>query len=103
MPQPMVSLEYDDEDKLDAAGPLPLPDKPDYPYGLRICLTEKEFKKLGLDPSEAFVGGICHLHALAEITSVNASDGGAGSTCRVELQIQSMAIESEDQENEESQ
>ncbi len=97
----MQSMELDDEDKLDAAGPFPLPDKPDYPYGLQICLTHREFEKLGLDPAEAFVGGICHLHALARITSVSANDGASGSSCRVEMQITDLAIESEDEENKE--
>jgi hypothetical protein len=100
MPSPMVDMELDDEDKLDANGPYPLPSKPDYPYGLQICLTHKEFEKLGLDPSEAFVGGICHLHALARITSVSANDGASGASCRVEMQITNLAIESEDEENE---
>ena len=101
MPQPMVSMELDDESKLDATGPFPLPEKPDYPYGLRICLTHEEFDKLGLDPSEAFVGGICHLHALARITSVSANDSGSGATCRVEMQITDLVIEAEDSENSE--
>lgn len=103
MPSPMVDMELDDEDKLDAAGPYPLPSKPDYPYGLQICLTHKEFEKLGLDPSEAFVGGIFHMHALARITSVSANDGASGPSCRVEAQIVSMAVESEDLENDEYQ
>ena len=35
-------MELDDEDKLDAIMPIPMDNKPDFPYGLRICLTEKE-------------------------------------------------------------
>lgn len=97
--RPMVSLELDDEDKMDACLPLPC-DKPDYPYGLRICLTDKEIKKLDLDVSEAFVGGIFHLHGLARITSVSMTDGSHGKDCRVEAQIEDLAIESEDAENE---
>ena len=93
-----------DGEKLDASGPFPLPDKPDYPYVLRICLTHQEFEKLGLDPSEAFVGGIFHMHALARITSVSASDNesGQGPQCRVEAQIFMLSVESEDQENDEA-
>lgn len=97
--RPMVSLELDDEDKMDACLPLPC-DKPDYPYGLRICLTDKELNKMGLDVSEAFVGGIFHLHGLARITSVSMTDGAHGKDCRVEAQIEDLAIESEDEENE---
>ncbi len=97
----MQSMELDDEDKLDApvAG---LAGKPDFPWGLRISLTEKEFVKLNLDPSEAVVGGIVHLHALARITSVSHSDSEhntSGPSTRVEMQIEDMCIESEDSEN----
>lgn len=97
----MQSMELDDEDKLDTIMPIPMASKPDYPYGLRICLTEKEFEKLKLDPSAAEVGGMVHLHAMARITSVSSSEGEMGHCCRVELQIENLAIESEDEENEE--
>lgn len=95
---PMVSMELDDEDQLDHPAPLPLPEKPEFPYGLRICLTEKEFEKLDIDPADAFVGGIFHLHGLARITSVSSSDGNMGKCFRVEAQIEDLAIESEDAE-----
>lgn len=95
----MKSMELDDEDKIDALMPIPMPDKPDYPYGLRICLTHTEFEKLGLDPSAAVVGGVFHLHGLARITSVSASDGDGGASCRVEAQIEDLDIESEDEED----
>ncbi|MBB3453890.1 hypothetical protein FHT86_002146 [Rhizobium sp. BK313] len=102
MVMPMVSMEMDDEQKMDAVMPIPMKDKPDYPYGLRICLCSDELDKLNLDPSDAFVGGIIHGHFLGRITSVSASDGEYGSSCRVEIQIESMSIESEDEENEEA-
>jgi len=103
---PMVSMEMDDEEKEDFTSPMPCP-TPDYPYGLKICLTQDEFKKLNIDPSEAFVGGIVHIHALARITSVSISDDAAtsysdgGPRCRVEFQIEDMCLESEDEENQE--
>jgi hypothetical protein len=97
----MHSMELDDEEKLDALMPLPMPEKPEYPYGLRISLTEAEFKKLDLDADDAVVGGIFHLHGLARITSVNITDGPNGKCCRVEAQIEDLDIESEDDENEE--
>ncbi|SDD95196.1 hypothetical protein SAMN05216337_1017138 [Bradyrhizobium brasilense] len=97
----MKSMELDDEDKVDFCAPIECP-KPDYPYGLRICLTEKEFAKLDLDPSCAAVGGMVHGHFMARITSVAAEDNSHGNTCRVELQIEDLAIESEDEENEEN-
>jgi len=95
----MKSMELDDEEKLDAHMPIPMSDKPEYPYGLKICLTNAEFKKLDLDSNCAEVGGILHLHALARITSVTHNDGPHGYDCRVEAQIEDLAIESEDQEN----
>ena len=98
--RPMVSMELDDESKLDAPQPYPMASKPDFPYGLQICLSEKEFEKLDLDPSKAFVGGIVHLFALARITSVSSVERSQGSSDRVELQIIALSVESEDEENE---
>ena len=95
----MKSMEFSDEDKLDAPMPIPT-NKPDYPWGLRISLTEKEFEKLGLDSKDAVVGGIFHLHALARVTFASHSDSETGPCCRVEAQIEDLAIESEDAENE---
>lgn len=97
----MRSMEMDDDEKLDTVMPIPMTDKPEFPYGLRICLTEKEFAKLDLDPSAAEVGGIFHLHGLARVTCVTENDGPEGKTCRVEAQIEDLSIESEDEENEE--
>lgn len=96
----MRSMELDDEDKIDAVMPIPLPEKPDYPYGLKICLTEKEFEKLGLDHTVAEVGGMVHGHFMAKITSVSSEQRESGDCCRCELQITDLAIESEDEENE---
>ena len=95
---PMVDMELDDEDKLDAAMPIPMPAKPDYPYGLRICLTEKELEKLDLDHSEAFYGGTVHGHFMGRITNIDAGEGENGPRCRIEIQIERLAIESEDDE-----
>lgn len=102
---PMQSMELDDEDQMEAIQPYPMSDRPKYPYGLCISLTHKELEKLNVDPSEAVVGGIIHLHAMARITSVSASDSQAsqysdgGPQCRIELQIEDMMVESEDEEN----
>ena len=99
---PMVDMAMDDEEILDATLPTPIADMPRYPWGLRICLTQDEFDKLGLDPAEATVGGIVHLHALARITSYSCDETQDGQKCRCELQIEDLAIESEDDENEEA-
>lgn len=91
----MVSLEYDDEDSLDAIMPIPMPDKPKYPYGLRICLTEKELSKLGLE-ADCNVGDIIDLRAFARVTSVSSNEMEGGKCCcRVELQIETMSVENE--------
>lgn len=94
----MQSMELGDEDKLDACLPMPCA-MPDFPYGLRITLSEKEFAKLELDPSDAVVGGIFHGHFLARITAVSAEQRDGGNSCRVEAQIEDLMIESEDDEN----
>lgn len=97
----LQNMELDDESKLDAVQPMATPEKPDYPYGLRICLTQEEFAKLGLDPADAFRGGIVHGHFMGEITCVNIRDDEGGPCHRVEVQITHLAIESEDAEDEE--
>lgn len=101
----MVSMENDDDEILDCPVPVGC-ERPKYPYGLRISLTEKELEKLRIDPSCAFVGGMCHLHAMARVTAVSQNqtedmDGDARECWRLELQIEDMCIESEDEENEE--
>jgi hypothetical protein len=96
----MKSMELDDEDKLDVAMPIAMPDRPDYPYGLRITLTDKEIEKLGVDPKEACAGGIFHMHALARVTSVNLEQRDGKDSCRIEAQIEDMSVESEGEENE---
>lgn len=99
----MKSLELDDEDKLDAIMPIPMETKPDFPYGCRICLTEKEFEKLGLDAKDAVIDGMIHGHFMGRITSVSHSESTSGDPCcRVEIQMEALAIESEDEENEEA-
>lgn len=101
-PPKMVSMEYDDEDSLDAAMPIAMPERPQFPYGLNLTLSEKELGKLGLDPAEAEVGGMVHGHFMACIRSVSKNDTENGESCRVELQIERLAIESEDEENAEA-
>ena len=94
------SMELDDERKLDAVHPIPMDSRPDYPYGLRICLTKAEFDKLDLDPKDAEVGGMVHLVAVARITSVTHSDHEHADSpdCRVELQIEDLDVDSPEEE-----
>ena len=90
----LVDMELDDESTLDMAVPE-IAKKPDYPWGLRISLTEKELAKLGLD-ADCDIGDMIDLRAFAVVTSVskNKRDDGDESV-RVELQIEKMAAENE--------
>lgn len=99
-PRHLTSMEMTDDEKLDTVMPVSMASKPDFPYGLRICLTEREFDKLDLDPHEAEVGGLVHLFAMARVTSIHSSQDEDGEPChRVELQIEDLDIESEDEES----
>lgn len=102
MPYVMYSLEYDDEDKIDFSSPIPMSERPEFPYGARICLTDKEFEKMKMTPAdtaEMAVGGMIHGHFMAKITSVSADATEDGEHRRVELQITDLCLESEDAEN----
>jgi hypothetical protein len=90
----MTSMELSDEDKLDAIMPVPMPEKPDFPYGLRICLTNPELEKLDLDPLDCRAGHIIDLRAFARVTHVGVDRMEDGrECCRVELQIEELAVE----------
>ncbi len=96
----MKSMERSDDDKIDSLAAMPIL-KPDYPPGLRISLSEKEFEKLDLDHSVAEVGCTVHGHFMGRITSVSHEQRDDNECCRVEIQIEELEIESEDEENEE--
>lgn len=97
--QIMHSMELDDEEKLDFSAPIPMPQGPDFPCGLRICLTEKQLDKLQLDAEGAVIGGLVHGHFMARITSISSDERDGASSCRIEMQIEDLGIESEDEEN----
>jgi hypothetical protein len=96
-----ADMELDDEDRYDACLPIAMPENrgPQYPYGLRITLTHVELEKLGLE-ADCDIGDMIDLRAFAEVTCVSKDSGPAGETCRVELQIQKLAIENEMAEDE---
>lgn len=96
----LVDMEMDDEEKLDAVCPMPMPSRPSYPYGLRICLTHKELEKLGLD-AECNIGDMIDLRCFGTVTSISKNDVGDGESCRIEIQIEKMAVEEEMGESEE--
>ena len=89
----LIDLEMDDEDQLDAVTPYPVKERAQYPYGLRISLCHTELEKLGLELPD--VGDVIDLRAFAVVTSVSSNDGEYGSSCRVELQIEKLAVENE--------
>ncbi len=95
---PMVSMELDDEAKHDYEGPAAAVEKPDFPYGLRICFTDAELEKLDIDPAEAFHGAIFHMKAICCITNVSLSDGDGGKCVRVEAQITAMSVDDNGEE-----
>lgn len=94
-----IDMQRDDEAMLDAAMPFGILSKdiPQYPPGLRICLCEDELDKLDLE-QDMELGDIIDLRAMARVTSVSSDESSAGKHRRVELQITSLAVESEDQE-----
>lgn len=94
----MTSMELDDEEKLDAVMPVAMSNKPDFPYGLRICLTEKEMEKLGCDPADAIEGGMVEFEAIGRITSVLREERDGKKTCRIEIQIEALDFEGEEDE-----
>ena len=108
-----TSMELDDEDKLDlgiCCGPYPEskePEKliPQFPWGLRICFTAHELKRLELDPSDVKAGDVIHMKVFARITNISTESmrhsrsGEIVNSDRVELQIEQIAAEDEDNED----
>lgn len=92
----MKSMALDDEDAYDYAMPITSDERPEFPWELRITLTDKTMKKLGLDPSVALggIGDTVMIHAMARITSasIDQREGQDEPCARVELQIESMAL-----------
>ena len=96
----LVDMEMDDEDKIDCALPIAPTSKPDYPWGLRISLCEKDLKKLGLDCKDAEIGDMIDMRCFGVVMSISQSQGDGYDSCRVEIQIQKIAIENEMTEDE---
>lgn len=98
----MTDMQRSDDEKSQArmeSYGSPMSDMPDVPHGLCLCLTERELEKLDLS-SDADVGDLIHLFAMAKVTSVSKSDTGDGEKCRIELSIIAMGVESESDETE---
>ncbi len=78
------------EEKAEESGKMP--DMPDYPYGLCICLNDDDLEKLDLaDDMEA--GDTITFMATAKVTSVSAREIGGEVEKRVELQITNMGFD----------
>jgi hypothetical protein len=98
----LVDMELDDEDKLDMSipcGPDINPTVPDYPWGLRISLTEKELEKLELDAKDAEIGDCVDLRAFGAVTCISMNERDGRKYCTVEIQLQKLAIENEASED----
>lgn len=97
MTPPMVDMALSTKEQAE----ITQPDPPKYPYGLCISLCQDELDKLNIDQADVEIGSTLHLFCLAKVTSKSCSDNEiSGPTCRVELQIVSIAAEDEDEENE---
>lgn len=70
-----------------------------YPYGLRLCLTMEELKKLGYDEMPP-AGTELRLEAVACVVRCTSEDPDADGDCdycSVELQVKELGIEEEDE------
>lgn len=99
-PNVMTSMELDDDAVADMPTPIDIPmsQRATFPYGLRICLTDKELEKMGIDVSDAKIGGMMHMHAMGRVTSVSSEAREGGKSERLEIQIEDLCIECEDDE-----
>jgi len=94
----MCDMELSDEDKFDLAMPFAgIMTQPDYPSGLKICLTERELEKLKLKP-DCEVGDILDMRCFGVVTSVRLEKANGKDTARVEIQIERIAVEDENHE-----
>jgi hypothetical protein len=103
----MQDMELSDDEKLDRMGlseaPVKIANKKEYPWGLKLRLTERELDKLGLEyPDDTMVDGIVHFHGMGRISGVKCEQRiGEPKCCCVEIETTHFSIESEDEENEE--
>lgn len=93
----LVSMENDDDDKLDYGTAYPTIDN-DFPYGLRLSLDERDLAKLKLDAKDATVGDYLNFRARACVKHKMESESEGGKKCcRIELQIEQMGLEGKDE------
>jgi len=88
---------HDMEDEAEEDQANAEPSSARYPYGLCLCLTEKELESLNLS-SEVEIGDYLHGMFFARVTSVSTHSHEGGSGARVEMQITHLALEDETSE-----
>lgn len=87
----LISLKLDEGDAEESCGPCMI-EKPEYPYGLEICLDEKSLQKLGIEKLPA-CGDMLEVSALAKVCAVSEREfSDEKSDRRVSLQITAMAV-----------
>lgn len=97
-PRPrLVDLALSQEEKHETDMPLVSPGGENYPWGLRLTLTEVELEKLGMS-GDCEVGDMLDIRCFATVCSIAKSDGPTGPTCRIELQVEKMMVENESTE-----
>lgn len=93
----MVDMRRSLDEKIEATMPSPMMQN-DYPYGLCISLTHDELEKLDLD-GDCEVGDMIDLRALGRVTSVSKTEVDGKPCCRIEIQLEQLAVEDEDKED----
>lgn len=79
------------------AAPTAIAERPEYPYGLCIRICKEEMAKLGMDKFPT-LGESFNIEAKAVVKSLSASAGDGSEYSCVELQIISLAVESDGEE-----
>lgn len=81
------------------------PNEPEFPWGLSLSFDEEVMDKLGIDEMPG-VGDMCHMMAMAKVTSVSENEmmvNGKPKKCRrIEMQITDLGVENENEEGDEA-
>lgn len=89
----MVSMKRSPEEKRkdETLMTAPSMDAPDYPWGLRLHLSEKELSKLGIEGAN--VGDVFTMAASVKVVSASMSEAeGSGKMASVELLVTDMGL-----------
>lgn len=98
----MVDMRRSDSEKMASDGPFACstvggPTGPDYPYGLRIRLSQDDLAKLDLE-GDCQAGDMIDLRAFAKVINVTDDDVDGKTRRSIELQIQQLAVENEEED-----